>query len=101
MSKGMPLRGGCIGACSRYAFCDQKVSYFWLDGRLHGSYPEPAFEDVIEANRRFTWTINAVTGKVDSDQKHLSDYATNRELADRRLKRKPLSMFGYASGTYK
>jgi hypothetical protein len=28
-------------------------------GRLYGSYPETAFEDVIEANRRCTRTINA------------------------------------------
>jgi len=27
--------------------------------RLCGTYSETAFEDVIEANRRWTWTINA------------------------------------------
>ena len=32
--------------------------------RLRGSYPETAFEEVIEANRRGTWTINAPTGEV-------------------------------------
>jgi hypothetical protein len=40
MSKGTQLRGGCIGACSRYAFCDQKVSYFWSDGRPTESWPK-------------------------------------------------------------
>ena len=40
MSKGTQLRGGCIGACLRYAFCDQKVSYFWSDGRTTESWPE-------------------------------------------------------------
>jgi len=32
--------------------------------RLHGSYPETAFKEVIEAWRRGTWTINAVTVEV-------------------------------------
>ena len=32
--------------------------------RLHGSYAETAFEEVIEANRRGTWTIDAVIGEV-------------------------------------
>ena len=32
-----------------------------LIGR-RGSYPETTFDEVIEANRRGTWTINAVTG---------------------------------------
>jgi hypothetical protein len=32
----------------------------------NGSYPETAFEDVIEANRRCTWTVNAETGQVKS-----------------------------------
>src|SRR4029434_2312608 len=41
MSKGTQLRRGCIGACSRYAFCDQKVSYFWSDGRPPGSNTAP------------------------------------------------------------
>src|SRR5580658_9519081 len=30
--------------------------------RLRGRYAETAFEEVIEANRRGTWTINAQTG---------------------------------------
>jgi hypothetical protein len=34
--------------------------------RQTGSYPETAFEQLIEANRHGTWTINAVTGKVGS-----------------------------------
>jgi hypothetical protein len=29
-----------------------------------GSYPETAFEEVIEANRRGTWTINALIGNL-------------------------------------
>jgi hypothetical protein len=33
---------------------------FWANRRLHGSYAETAFEEVIEANHRGTWTINAV-----------------------------------------
>jgi hypothetical protein len=32
------------------------------------SYPETAFLDLIEANRRSTWTINAVIGKVGSSR---------------------------------
>jgi len=28
-----------------------------VDGRLHGSYPETVFEEVIETNRGGTWTI--------------------------------------------
>jgi hypothetical protein len=39
---------------------------YFPDGRLQGSYAETAFEEVIEANRRGTWTINAaVIGKVE------------------------------------
>jgi hypothetical protein len=34
-------------------------------GRLHRSYPETAFEGVIEVNRRATWTINELI-EVDS-----------------------------------
>jgi len=33
---------------------------FWVGGRLYGSYPETVFEEVIEAIRRRTWTINAL-----------------------------------------
>jgi hypothetical protein len=49
-------------------------------GRLYGSYPETAFEEVIEANRRGTWTINAViVHQVKSAQNHMmSGNATNQ-----------------------
>jgi len=36
----------------------------WAVGQQTGSYPEAAFEEMIEANRHGTWTINVVTGKV-------------------------------------
>jgi len=39
-----------------------KLRWFRPDRRLHESYAETAFEEVIEANRRGTWAINAVTG---------------------------------------
>jgi hypothetical protein len=32
-------------------------------------YPETAFEEVIEANRRGTWKINALAGEVKSGPK--------------------------------
>ena len=34
------------------------------DCRRYGSYPETVLDEVIEANCRGTWTINALTGKV-------------------------------------
>jgi hypothetical protein len=38
--------------------CAFQLSQF-ADGRLHGSYPVPAFEKVVEANFPGTRTINA------------------------------------------
>ena len=35
------------------------------DCRRYGSYPEIALDEVIEANRRRTWTINALIVHVD------------------------------------
>jgi hypothetical protein len=49
----------------------------WTYRRLHGSYPETAFEEVIEVNRPGTWTINAETVQVDF---HFSDFPTNQAL---------------------
>ena len=37
---------------------------FWANRRLHGSYAETGVEEVIEANRRGTGTVNAVTGNL-------------------------------------
>jgi hypothetical protein len=33
---------------------------------LHGSYPETAFDKLIEANRGGTWAINAVCNRTQS-----------------------------------
>jgi len=49
----------------------QAVQEFRADSRLYGSYPETTFEVVVEANRRGTWTINALTGEVESGENHM------------------------------
>jgi hypothetical protein len=54
---------------------------FSVNGRLCGSYPEPAFEEVIEAELRGTWTIKALTGEVKSVARpnvRLSDYTSTQ-----------------------
>jgi hypothetical protein len=51
------------------------------DRRRYGSYPETVLDEVIEANRRRTWTINAVIGNYDP----MSGNATNQDLAENRL----------------
>jgi hypothetical protein len=48
--------------------------------RLHGSFPETTFEEGIEANRRGTWTISAVTGEVDFTE----EVPISSDLADGR-----------------
>ncbi|MGB8799593.1 MAG: hypothetical protein WCC97_02805 [Candidatus Acidiferrales bacterium] len=47
----------------------------------HGSYAETAFKEVIEANRRGTWTLNTQTGHVKTAENQMSGYATYQELA--------------------
>jgi hypothetical protein len=37
----------------------RNLDFALVNGRLHVSYRETAFEEVIEANRCGTWTINA------------------------------------------
>jgi hypothetical protein len=48
------------------------------DRRRYGSYPETVLDEVIEANRRRTWTINAVTGQVKFEQNGLSSNTTSQ-----------------------
>jgi hypothetical protein len=52
----------CYGA-RRTAACHRRVANrrLWTSRRKHGSYSATAFEEVIEANRRRTWTNNAVS----------------------------------------
>jgi hypothetical protein len=54
--------------------------WFWTYRRLYGSYLATAFEEVIEANRRGTWTINAETVQVPP-RIPLSGKATYQDLA--------------------
>ena len=42
----------------------------------HGSYAETAFKEVLEANRRGTWTLNTQTGHVKTTENQMSGYAT-------------------------
>jgi hypothetical protein len=44
----------------------QNVLNSLLPGRaIGGNWPETAFEEVIDINRRGPWTINALTGQVE------------------------------------
>lgn len=42
----------------------------------HGRYAQTAFKEVIEANRRGTWTLNTQTGHVKTTENQMSGYAT-------------------------
>jgi hypothetical protein len=60
-----------------------RIRRLCTSGRLHGSYAETAFEEVIESNRRGTWTIDAVTGHVllsDSIRRLISLFSLARRL---------------------
>jgi hypothetical protein len=50
------------------------------DSQLHGSYPETAFEEVIETDRGGTWTSNAQTGEVKSPKNQMSGFPTYQDL---------------------
>lgn len=53
----------------------------------HGRYAQTAFKEVLEANRRGTWTLNTQTGHVKTAENQMSGYATTRELTATPLKK--------------
>ncbi len=57
--------------------CTQAEFTFRTYCRLHGSYAETALKEVIETNRRGTWTINTQTVHVKTTENHMSGYATS------------------------